>query len=124
ALLPPDGHAHLDAGLRVGSRTLPLAMDELLPQVSGHVDLRWRFDSLRWLSSLLVKRDWLAFDGDGELDAALRIEAGRLAPGSRFEIPAVEIQARVLDDRIAGSARARGELLPAASADASPQAKV
>jgi hypothetical protein len=114
ALLPqqPGGHARLDAELRVGQRRLPFEdWPSLLPQSHGHVDLRWRFDSLSWLSKLLVKRDWLAFDGAGELDADLKIAAGQLAPGSRFEIPAVAIDARVLDDRIAGTAHARGEIV-------------
>lgn len=105
------GQVWLDADLRLARRDWSgQAMRELLPRVSGHADLRWRFDSLRWLSALLVRDDWLRFDGAGELDAQLRIAAGELAPGSRFEVPAVEIAAHVLGDRISGSAHARGTL--------------
>jgi hypothetical protein len=115
----PEGRARLDADLRIAQRPLPMqGWDALLPLASGHIDLNWRFDSLRWLSDTLVHEAWLRFDGAGELDASLRIEAGQLAPGSRFEVPAVEIAAHVLRDRIAGRAHAQGRI------DADPRSGV
>lgn len=107
----PQGIGSLDANLQIASRRLPLdGWRTLLPQTSGDVALRWRFESLRWLSELLVPSDWLSFDGAGELDAQLRIAAGRLADGSYFEVPGVDLSVRVLDDRIRGHARAAGTI--------------
>jgi hypothetical protein len=113
-----QGRVRLDADLRIAQRGWPEhGLRALLPKTSGHVDLRWRFDSLRWLSDLLVRGEWLRFDGAGELDAALQIEAGQLAPGSRFEVPGVQLQTRVLGDRISGRAHAVGRIAPAAGAE-------
>jgi hypothetical protein len=119
-----QGRVRLDADLCIAQRGWPEdGLRSLLPKSSGHVDLRWRFDSLRWLSDLLVRGDWLRFDGAGELDASLQIDAGQLAPGSRFEVPAVEIATHVLGDRISGQAHASGRIVPAAG-DTPPQAQV
>jgi hypothetical protein len=120
----PEGRARLDADLHIAQRRLPLqGVDALLPLTSGEVDLNWRFDSLRWLSDALVHEAWLRFDGDGELDASLRIEGGQLAAGSRFDVPAVEIAAHVLRDRITGRAHAQGRIA-ADPRSGVPQARV
>lgn len=113
ATLPAQANnpLHLDADLRIARRRIdPRALRELLPQTSGTLALRWHFDSLHWLSSTLVHGDWLAFDGHGELEAQLHIDRGRLQPGSRFEVPEAVLAVRTLDNRISGSARARGRI--------------
>lgn len=121
----PQGVGSLDANLRIASRRLPLeGWRQLLPQTSGEVALRWRFESLRWLSDLLVPSDWLSFDGVGELDASLRIDAGRLVDGSRFEVPGVELSVHVLDERIRGHARAAATILAPAAGKAEATAHV
>lgn len=115
----PQGVGSLDADLHIASRRLPLeGWRELLPQTSGEVALRWRFESLRWLSDALVRSAWLSFDGAGELVAALKIDAGRLADGSHFEVPGVDLSVHVLDEHIRGHARAVGTIVaPAAGKD-------
>lgn len=118
-----DGFAHLDAELRIAQRTLPLdGWAPLLANTSGRVSTRWRFESLRWLSELLVHKPWLDFDGAGELDANLLIAAGHLAPGSRFKLPHMQLVADVLNDRITGRGHASGQL--EASADGTSHTQV
>ncbi len=119
----PDGGARLDTQLKIAQRHLPFDdMAALLPDTSGRIALRWRFDSLSWLSELLVKKPWFTFDGAGELDADLSIESGKLVAGSRFALPAVEVQADVLNDRISGSGQAIGVI--DIGDDGEPQARV
>jgi hypothetical protein len=120
-----DGDARLDAQLQIDQRTLPLdGWGSLLQNTSGQVSLRWRFDSLRWLSELLVRKRWFDFNGAGVLDADLQLARGELAPGSRFELPEVQLEAQVLNDTISGSGRATGRIEPATAADAAPQVRV
>ena len=59
---------------------------ELLRHLSGTADWRWHFASLRWLTPLLASRPWLQLDGAGDINAALKIDAGQLAPGSRVDV--------------------------------------
>jgi hypothetical protein len=119
----PGGRARLDAQLRIAQRALPLdGWKPLLPKTSGHIGLRWRFESLTWLSELLVKKPWLAFDGAGELDADLQVLAGRLAPGSHFELPDVRMVTHVLDDLVTGRGHAKGRI--EAGKDGEPRASV
>lgn len=110
-----DGIGSLGADLRVRTRRIPRAgVKSLLPLLDGEATLDWRFESLRWLSDAIVHNDWLNFDGAGQLTAQVKIAAGQLLPGTRIEIPAVRATTRVLQDRIEGTARAVGELLPGA----------
>ncbi|MGQ0799337.1 MAG: hypothetical protein ACT4NL_04380 [Pseudomarimonas sp.] len=121
----PDGFAHLDAELRIAQRRLPLdGWAPLLANTSGRVSTRWRFESLRWLSELLVQKPWLDFDGAGELDADLQIAAGHLAPGSRFVLPHMQLVADVLNDRISGHGHATGRLDASADGSSRTQVKV
>lgn len=113
AVLPPlrDGSLMLDADLRIEQRRFDMQRWRgLLPRSSGRLALRWRFDSLRWLSESLVRGDWLVFDGHGEFEADLRIEQGRLQSGSRFEVPQATLMAQVLGNRFTGETRALGRI--------------
>lgn len=78
--------------------------------MSGTLDLDWHFDSLAWLGPLLVKAPWLVLEGAGRVEAALRIKDGRLEPGSRVEVPAVELAADIAAHRFGGQASASGRL--------------
>lgn len=125
ASLPPQagGIGSLAADLRLGTRTWPAeGTPALLSLLDGDIALDWRFESLRWLSGALVRGDWLSFDGAGDLDAQLKIAAGKLAVGSRIEVPAVAMSTRVLQDRVHGTASAQGELV--AGSDGAPQAQL
>ncbi len=121
----PGSRESLDLELRVAQRSLPLdGWRALLDHTAGHVDLVWQFDSLRWLSDAMVGKPWLDFDGAGELEAALRIDAGRLVAGSRFEARDMQATARVLDNRISGSGHAVGEIAAEDPATADAGARV
>lgn len=109
---PGNDGGRLDAELRLAGRRL-FAMEETrwIDRVSGRVDMDWHFASLAWLSDLLARGDWLRLDGAARLIAALRIQGGLLAAGSRVEIPEVEATAGLLDNRISGRARLEGEVV-------------
>lgn len=119
AVLPPsrEGSLLLDADLLIDQRRFdPQPWRSLLPHTSGRLALRWRFDSLQWLSESLVRGDWLVFDGHGALEADLQIEQGRLLPGSRFEVPQATLMAQVLGNRFTGETRALGRIEETAGA--------
>jgi hypothetical protein len=103
----------LEANLRFASRrVLPMrtAVDDL-HLLSGNIDARWHFESLRWLTPLTAHKPWLHLDGEGDVDAGLRIDAGRLGDGSRVDIPRVALQAGVLDNLFAGDANAQARVV-------------
>lgn len=121
---PPEGEGSVRADLRIAANRIELPFDAraLLPRVSGTLDLDWHFDSLAWLGPLLVKAPWLVLEGAGRVEAALRIKDGRLEPGSRVEVPAVELAADIAAHRFGGKARASGRL--DAGEDGALQARV
>lgn len=90
--------------------TLPSDAKAALAKLSGSLALNWRFASLDWLGQALVKAPWLKLAGSGQVDADVRIEAGQLQPGSRIEVPQIDLVATVADHVFRGSARARGVL--------------
>lgn len=92
-------------------RLLPMrSMDDNLRLLSGSGNARWHFASLSWLTPLIASKPWLHLDGDGDIDAALRLDAGRLAPGSRIDVPRVDVRAGILDNVFAGSARGQAQI--------------
>ena len=100
------------ADLRYASRqVLPHDAPELLRRLSGTAAWRWHFASLRWIAPLLAAKPWLKLDGAGDIEGALNIDAGRLAPGSRVDIPHVALTADLLDNVFAGDARAQGRVV-------------
>ncbi len=111
----------LDADLRLRGRQLPLhSLRSLLPRASGHVRAQWRFASLDWIPALFPQAGWLALDGEGQVDADLRVADGALAAGSRLQVPQVKASAAVMGNHIEGQAQAdlrvdadaHGHLLP------------
>lgn len=126
AKVPPQagGVLGLDADLTVRGNQLPLAdfnVRSLLPRTSGHVSGQWHFSSLRWLGQLFTNAPWLSLDGAGSVSADLQVVDGKVADGSRFSVPEVNVVAEVMGNRIKGLARAdgnftanaKGQLLPA-----------
>lgn len=109
---PADGAAAIDADLELATTRLPLdgAWTSLASELSGNVDLGWHFDSLAWLSPLMARAPWLTLEGAGEVEAALRVERGRLTEGSEIAVPAVDVTAEVLENHITGTARATTRL--------------
>lgn len=119
---PADAGLTLDADLRVQGRQLPVqSMRSLLPRTSGHARLHWQLSSLRWIAALFPDVDWLTLEGEGLVDADLRIDRGQLAAGSRLQVPHVHAQVGVMGHAITGQASAdlrvdadaSGQLLPA-----------
>ncbi|WP_108779976.1 hypothetical protein, partial [Xanthomonas fragariae] len=119
---PADAGLTLDADLRVRGRQLPLqSMRSLLPRTSGHARLHWQLSSLSWIPALFPDVDWLTLEGDGLVDADLRIDRGQLGAGSRLQVPHVRAQVGVMGHTINGQATAdlrvdadaKGQLLPA-----------
>lgn len=109
---PPGDEGSLRASLNLAGTTIDVPFDAkaMLARTSGTLDVDWRFGSLEWLGPLLVKTPWLGLDGAGRMAAALKLDAGRLAPGSRVEIPEVDVAAVVAGHRFAGKARATARL--------------
>ena len=102
----------LQADMQIAGRgvlpTSPLA--GALRRFSGRVDARWHFASLRWLGPLLASKPWLHLDGAGDVSAALKLDAGRVVPGSTLDLPRVALRADVLDNVFAGTAHAHAEV--------------
>lgn len=89
---------------------LPGDAKSALAKLSGTLALNWRFASLDWLGQALVRAPWLKLAGAGEVVADVRIDAGQLQPGSRVEVPKIDLVATIADHVFRGSARARGLL--------------
>ncbi|MEO7199776.1 MAG: hypothetical protein ABIY56_06120 [Dokdonella sp.] len=120
---PPEGRGSLHADLRIAAtELLDLAdTDALLGRTSGALDLDWHFDSLEWLGPLLVKAPWLTLQGAGGVEAALHLRDGQLQPGSRVDVPDVQLWADIAGHRFQGNARAQGNL---ELVDGTPRASV
>jgi len=102
----------LDADLHVRGREIPFhALSELLPRTSGEVKAAWAFDSLNWISDLIVRKPWFRLDGGGLLQADVILQDGQLAAGSTAEIAQVAAVADVAGVRMRGDAHARGRII-------------
>lgn len=111
----PADHFSLDMSF-ASHRLLPIrSSSETLRLLSGSADGHWHFASLRWLKPLASKKPWLQWDGAGEIDTALRIDHGRLLPGSRLDIPRLDLAAIILGNRFSGEAVAKGRVVAEAS---------
>jgi hypothetical protein len=111
-----DPRSMLDADLRIAGRTLPVTDPAtLLPRLSGTVQGRWHFESLHWISDLLVRKPWFRLAGGGDVSADLRLAHGALQPGSRFDVPDVQAVAEVLRLRVRGQAQASGRIVGSAA---------
>ncbi|MFL6237003.1 MAG: hypothetical protein ACJ76N_27990 [Thermoanaerobaculia bacterium] len=73
-----------------------------LRYVSGTAGVRAPISSLGFLRDYLKKTPWLELQGKGGLSANVRLDHGRLAPGSRIAVEASPIQATVFDSRATG----------------------
>jgi hypothetical protein len=95
-------------GVKAEVRVSPLVLGSapglaFLRQVSGAADVRARISSLGFLNSFLRKVPWLELQGQGNLDAAVRLDAGRLVPGSHLAIRQARVRARLLDSLASGA---------------------
>jgi hypothetical protein len=107
---PPN---QLEAHLQFASRrVLPWrSSSDVLRLLSGSVDGRWHFASLGWLAPLTMSKPWLHLNGAGDIAGAVRLDAGRLAAGTRIDVPQVALVADILDNVFAGQAHAQARLV-------------
>jgi hypothetical protein len=80
----------------------------LLRLVSGAVSVQGQVSSLGFLERYLSKAPWLRIDGQGRLDADVRLGAGRLLAGSRIEVRGGRVSATFLDSVARGTATVTG----------------
>jgi len=73
-----------------------------LRYVSGTAALKTRISSLGFLRSYLAKTPWLDLKGQGTLNADVRLDHGRLTPGTRIAVGASPIQATIFDSLATG----------------------
>ncbi|HEY2295110.1 MAG TPA: hypothetical protein VGM86_30780 [Thermoanaerobaculia bacterium] len=73
-----------------------------LRYVSGTAGVRASISSLGFLRDYFKKTPWLALQGKGALSADVRLDHGRLVPGSRIAVEASPVQATVFDSRATG----------------------
>ena len=90
-----------------------------LRQVSGSADVRAAVSSLGFLTPYLRKVG-LKLQGEGNLDAAVRLAAGRVQSGSRLAIRQARISGTFLDSLVSGS----GTMTLAVDPQARPVARV
>jgi hypothetical protein len=93
--------------LRVEARVEPSILGQttglaFLRYVSGTADVRAPISSLGFLRDYLKKTPWLELQGKGGLSANVRLDHGRLIPGSRIAVEASPVQATVFDSRATG----------------------
>jgi hypothetical protein len=77
---------------------------EFLRYVSGGGRLRGRISSLGFLQPYLQGLPWLAIQGEGGLEAQVRLDRGRVDPGSMLAITASPVRATLFDSLATGGA--------------------
>ncbi len=105
----PDSDFHVQGDFMLHGRDWPAPGTEfaaIAARVSGQIDGHWRFDNLEWLSRALQTSRLISFAGRGRLDAALRIDKGRILETSRVTVPRVSATLRAMDNEFRGDARA------------------
>ena len=87
-----------------------------LRYVSGTAALKARISSLGFLRSYLAKTPWLDLKGQGSLNADVRLDHGRLSPGSRVAVGASPIRATIFDSLATGQGTVSVAVDPARTA--------
>jgi len=87
-----------------------------LRYVSGTAALKARISSLGFLRSYLAKTPWLDLKGQGSLNADVRLDHGRLTPGSRVAVGASPIRATIFDSLATGQGTVSVAVDPARTA--------
>jgi hypothetical protein len=90
---------------------------EVLRPFSGTITVRGAIASLGFLDRALAAAPWLRLTGRGALDAALRLDRGRLVPGSRFTVRGAEIEAAYFRSRARGEATVTGTVVAGTGPD-------
>ncbi len=85
---------------------------ELLRLVSGSAAVQGRVSSLGLLQRWFQKFPWLRIDGEGRLDVDLRLDKGRLLPGTRLAVGNARVAAAFLDSLAIGEGTVTGSVDP------------
>lgn len=83
-----------------------------LRYASGTATLRSRISSLGFLEAFLQKTPWLSLQGQGSLSADIRLDHGRLTPGSRIAVNASPVQAKIFDSLATGRGTVNASVAP------------
>ena len=83
-----------------------------LRYASGTVTLRSRISSLGFLEAFLQKTPWLSLQGQGSLSADIRMDHGRLTPGTRIAVNASPVQAKIFDSLASGRGTVNASVAP------------
>lgn len=83
-----------------------------LRYVSGTATLRSRISSLGFLDAFLQKTPWLKLQGQGSLSADVRLDHGRLEPGSRIAVNASPVRATIFDSLATGRGTVNASVAP------------
>ncbi len=86
-----------------------------LRYVSGTATLRSQIASLGFLEAFLQKTPWLSLQGQGSLSADVRLDHGRLNPGSRIAVNASPAQAKIFDSLATGRGTVNASVAPGKS---------
>jgi hypothetical protein len=99
--------AELDLSLPPAAGPPPTGR-EVLGQLSGTARLAADVESLGFLDGLIARAPWLGLAGSGRLETDLRLDSGKLQPGSRLTAAVPALVADYLDYRVSGAARIEG----------------
>ena len=83
-----------------------------LRYVSGTASLRSRINSLGFLEAFFQKTPWLSLQGQGRLDADVRLDHGKLTPGTRISVNASPVRAKVFDSLATGLGTVNASVSP------------
>lgn len=87
---------------QIASQLAERGFGALLSEADGELAAVLTVSELDWIPALLNRPLGLTLDGTAEIDAALHLQDGLLAAGSRFEIPPEQLSLSLLEHRIDG----------------------
>jgi hypothetical protein len=96
------------APVRFGETTARQA----LRSTSGTLTVAGQVASLGFLGRFLQRAPWLRIDGQGQLYGELKIQNGKLEPGSEWRLEKATLRAKILDDLATGDATLQGGVRP------------
>jgi hypothetical protein len=69
----------------------------MLPFISAGVQIQGKIDSLDFIKIFFRKVPWLRIEGEGQIDADMRLVKGVLAPQTRFSVATANLSTNVLE---------------------------
>jgi hypothetical protein len=104
--------------VRVEARAEPAVLNSAaglgyLRHVSGTATLRARVSSLAFLRPYLASLPWLALEGRGTLGADVRVDYGRLTPGTKVAVDLPAIEAKLFESLATGRGALTVAVVPA-----------